>query len=634
MINLQGSFKKSMMKNWMLFILLVFGQTILWAQKPSLKKANNLFENRSYVEAANMYKQLEATPEILERLGDCFYYNGRMEQARTPYTNLYVEYRDSMPEEALFKYAQVLKGLKDYENGDQVMGEYLGYPVDTPKFSENLNGIVPYNYMIKRVSRNSSTGDFGVSYYFNKIIFSSVRNSDNPKYGWNDRPYLDLYKADMTEDFELEHIEPFSDEINTETHESNAAFSPDGLTMYFSRTNEKRVKIDGIKIATVKLFKAERVEDEWTNVTELPFSSDTYSTMHPAVSPDGITLYFSSDMPGSLGSFDIYSVEILDDGFGTPVNLGETINTKQRDQFPFMDKDNMLYFTSDGHEGLGNLDLFMSQKIDNAYTKPLNLGETINSEMDDFAFVLHENQTKGFFSSNREGGDNLYSFVRMSNTRKFAVEGEVTDKHSKELLPGTTVTLFDENGELVGQMVTGSDATYIFNTRPNTTYTIEAHKDFYIPSSQSFTTNEDGRVFFDIQLEIESYDDAEDIVVTKDDGYVYIELENIYFDLNKWEIKPQAAQVLDVLVNLLRKYPRMEVQLGAHTDNRASDLYNLRLSRNRAEATLEYIVSQGIDRNRLKSKGYGERKPLVDCGTECTEAEHSINRRCEFLILK
>jgi len=183
-------------------------------------------------------------------------------------------------------------------------------------------------------------------------------------------------------------------------------------------------------------------------------------------------------------------------------------------------------------------------------------------------------------------------------------------------------------------MVAGSKAEYFFNTRPNKKYRVEAVRDFYIPSSVEFTTNDEGKSKFSIELEVESYDDAEDIVVTKNDGYVYIELENIYFDLNKWNIKEQAAKILDVLVGLLKKYPLMEIQIGAHTDSRASEMYNLILSNNRAASTLEYLVNKGIDRKRLRSRGYGESVPLVKCGDKCTETEHSINRRCEFRILK
>src|SRR5690554_135189 len=622
------------MKNLFFLIVIILTPLTILAQRPTVKRADKLFAQKSYVEAAKMYKALKSDAHILQNLGDSYYYNHQMELARPPYTFLFTEYKDSIKSEVYFRFAQTLLAIKNYEKADEIMSEYLGYEIDTRKFIENLNNIVPYVYELKRMTPTNSTGDFGISFYGEKVVFSSPRNAENPIYKWNGKPYLDLYQASVDSNKQLVDITPFSDYINTKTHESNATFSKDGKTMYFSRTNHERVKIGDEKIATVKIFKAELVDSIWTNVVETTFSSDTYSVQHPYLNSDNSKLYFSSDMPGGFGSFDIYSVDIIGDGFSEPKNLGETINTAHREQFPFVDDNETLYFASDGHQGMGGLDIFMSQLRNQGFIKPLNLGETINSEADDFGFVYNDTLEKGYMASNREGSDNLYAFKRKDNERRFIVKGDVRDKHTKKLLPGTTVTLFDENDILVGEMVVGLNAEYVFNTKPNTKYKIEGHRALYIPTIEEFYTDDDGRLVFSIELEIESYDDAESIVVTKDDGYTYIELENIYFDLNQWDIKPQAAKTLDILVNLLNKYPRMEIQLGAHTDSRASEEYNLRLSNRRANATLEYLVENGIDRNRLRSKGFGETKPLVACGGNCSEAEHSINRRCEFLILK
>lgn len=622
------------MKKTSLFLIIIMVSLSAFGQKPNLKKANKLFENKSYVEAAKLYQMLPPSQEVLQKLGDAYYYNSQMQLARVPYSGLFTKYKDSISKEVYFRYAHALKGVKDYEKADKIMGEYLGFSLDTKRFIEHLNNIVPYNYQIKKMSQSARIGDFGISYFGDKVVFASFRNSENPNYNWNERPYLDLYKAEVSNNEELLNIQPFSEAINSKTHESNATFTSDGKTMYFSRTNDKRVEIGEELIATVKLFKAELVDTTWTHIEPLPFSSDLYSTEHPVLNNDNTKLFFASDMPGSIGSFDIFYVDVTANGFGAPVHLDGTINTIHREQFPYLDGDNTLYFASDGHQGMGGLDIFMSRQFNGVYSKPLNLGETINSELDDFGYILNEKKNIGYLSSNRSGYDNLYAFTRIENERQFTVEGDVRDKNSKNILPGTNVTLFDENGTLVGQMIVGEDAQYIFNTEPNKTYTIEGYRNFYIPTTERFTTNDDGKIIFSIELEIESYDDAEDIVVTKDDGYIYIELENIYFDFNKWDIKPEAAKTLDVLVGLLNKYPRMEIQLGAHTDSRASDLYNLRLSQNRAASTLEYLVKNGIDRQRLRSKGYGERIPLVKCGENCNEEEHSINRRCEFLILK
>ena len=623
------------MKNnfYILYFLLVC-QLIL-AQKPSIKKADELFANKAYVEAAKMYETLKQDQKLLQNLGDCYYYTGQMQFASTHYGSLFFKYKDSVKTDYYFRYANALKGIENYEKGDAIMGEYLKYAVDTKKFKEHLNNIVPFNYVIKPMTRSTTTGDFGIGFYGEKVVFASIRNNENPIYKWNDKPYLDLYEATVSKDGILENIKPFSKAINTKTHESSAIFTKDGKTMYFNRTNDEQVQVGEEKFASVKLFKAELVENEWANITELPFSSDQFSTEHPTLSVDEKKLYFSSDRPGSIGSFDIYVVDILEDGtFSEPQNLGNNINTIQREQFPFMAEDETFYFASDGLQGLGGLDIFMARIYDGVFGKPINLGETLNSGMDDFAYVLKPNDSIGYFASNRKGTDVLYTFKREENERRFIVEGDVRDKNTKELLPGTTVTLYDMDDKLIGQLVVGENADYVFNSEPNTKYKIVADRDFYASKTEIFETTDDGRVRFSVELEIESYDDAEEIIVTKEDGLVYIQLENIYFDLDKWDIKPEAANTLNVLVEIMKKYPRMVIELGAHTDSRASDAYNLRLSHNRANSTLEYLVTNGIQRNRMRSKGYGERVPLISCGDKCSEVEHSINRRVEFIVLK
>lgn len=613
------------------FLLL---SSFVGAQNGSKQKADKLFDKKAYVEAAAIYKALEPTKDILQNLGDCYYFNSEMESAVKAYTQLFSKYKDNLDKEVYFRFGHALMGIKDYERSDQIMTEYLGTAVNTNKFIDRLSKVLPYEYELKRMSNSASTGDFGITFYGEKVVFASLRNKEGKQYHWNNQPYLDLFEATVTEEYVLENIKPFSEEINTKTHESNATFSSDGKTMYFSRTNIKRVKIEDKKVATVKIFKAQYIDSIWTNVEEVPFSSDLYSTQHPVLNKENTRLYFASDMPGSVGSFDIYYVDILEEGYGEPVNLGSVVNTKHREQFPFIAPDSTLYFASDGHQGFGGLDVFMTRSTEGVYIAPLNLGGTLNSSKDDFGYILKEEDQKGYVSSNREGLDNLYCVKRKESDVEYLVEGKVIDKTTKELLPETLVTLYDEDGNLIGEMTVGEDATYSFNVSPNKTYKIEGKRDFYVPSTQEFTTNELGKTEYDIELEIVSYDVAEEVVVTREDGRQYVELENIYFDLDKWDIKPQAAQQLDLLVELMQKYPDMQVQLGAHTDSRSSSMYNLRLSQNRADAALEYLVSKGIAQDRLEPIGFGEEIQLVKCGENCTELEHSINRRVEFVIIK
>ena len=638
MINHHDSFKMKMMKK-LYYILFVFCSiTTLFAQKKvSVKQANSLFDSRSYVKAAEAYEQLPQTKQNLQNLGDCYYYNFQMNNAIRAYGQLFFTFKDSVKKEVFFRYANALKGTKDYEKGDAIMSEYIGFEQNTTQFMKNVTRNTPNSFKLQMMSKNKTNGDFGISFYGDKVVFASARNVEKKAYGWNDRPYLDLFSAFVNSEGQLVKVEPFSDVINSKKHESNATFSADLKTIYFNRTGEKQVKVGDEKVAMVKIYKAELVNDKWANITMLPFSNDFYSVEHPFLTKDGKKLYFSSDMPGSLGSFDIYVVDVNEDGtYSQPRNLGETINTNQREQFPFLTDDGTLYFASDGHQGNGNLDIFMSLKIsDTEFDKPLNLGSTINSEMDDFNFILDEKKNQGYFASNRTGDDNLYTFIKVENELQYLVEGEVRDMKSMQLLPGSIVKLFNEEGNLLEEIVVGKDGSFTFNTEPDKKYKIMAFKDFYIPAEATFDTSKKGKVYIDLQMKVESYYDAEDIINKKEDGTVLIDLENIYFDLDKWNIKPQAAQVLDVLIGILKKYPYMEIEIGSHTDSRASDMYNLRLSNKRAASALEYLVQNGVGRNRLRSVGYGETKPLIICPkNDCTEAEYAINRRCTFMILK
>lgn len=621
------------------YILLIFCFNLsLHAQKVSEKNADALFQSKSFVKAAQMYEQLKENLSVLQNLGDCYYFNSQMKDAVRVYGKLFLTNKAAVIPEYYFKYAHALLGTADYAKADLIMGEYLKYPVDTKNFISNLSNNIPYKYEVQPLDKNTSNGDFGISFYNDKVAFASTRNAGPQSYGWNDKPYLDLFSATVDADGTLTDITPFPKEINTPTHESSATFTQDGLTMYFNRTNDKKVKAGKFEVAEIKIYKAEFIAGTWTNIKELPFCSNNFSTEHPVLSKDGKKLYFSSDMPGTIGSFDIFVVDVNPDGtFGLPQNLGKAVNTIHREQFPSISDDNStLYFASDGHQGMGGLDIFMSKSYEGVFAKPLNLGETINSNYDDFAYVVDEKNNKGYVSSNRKGSDNLYSFKRIENETGYKIEGEVKDKNTKNILPGTTVSLYDDKNILIGQLVVGVAGDYSFNTEPNKKYKIQAVKDFYIPHSEEVTTDQEGKLHYVIELFMECYDDAEEIVTIRNDGKVQIVLENIYFDLNKWDIKPEAATVLNVLVGLLNKYPTMEVELGAHTDSRASNIYNLMLSKRRAASTLEYLAKNGINAKRLRPKGYGEAIPLVKCGETklCTEQEHSINRRCEFIVIK
>lgn len=619
-----------------IIVITICLSNFVFSQNSKAKKANKLFAARAYVKAAELYEEVPESTEVLQNLGDCYYFNGFMDKASSVYSRALKGQTINPSSPTYFRFAHALYGIKKIHKADSVMSLFKGSIVDTPRLKSALKLGAPFHYTVEMISSGNSNGDFALGYFGDQVSFASLRNEGSKTYKWNEKPYLDIFTADYTEEGNLENITALSNTINTNTHESNAVLSKDGKTLYFSRTNKKRNVIDDQKIAVVKLYKATLIEGEWNEVEELPFSSDLYSVLHPALNDDDSKLYFSSDMPGGQGSFDIYYVDIFSDGqYGSPINLGSSINTPHREQFPFISKDATLYFASEGHQGFGGLDIFMCEfNIDgNTFDTPLNLGENINTGKDDFSFVVNSNKNTGFLSSNRSGYDNLYQFTREKNDRTFIVEGTVKDKNSKLVLPGTMITLFDKNNNALDSVKVGEDGRYKFYTKPATTYKIDGFKPLYIPTVVGFDTDDSGKIELDIELELESYDDAEEIVVEKD-GYVFIQLENIYFELDKWNIVPQAASTLNVLVDLMKKYPRMEVKLSAHTDTRSSYEYNMTLSNNRAKSAMEYIVSKGINQSRLTSEGYGETQLLIDCGDNCTEDEHSINRRCEFMITK
>ena len=616
----------------------LFVTGMIFSQSSNSKKADKLFTLRAYKEAAEIYETSEHTKEVLQNLADSYYYNSNLEMAAKTYKELFEKFGDSLDKGYAFRYGQTLKGTKSYGSADEYLSKYYGKSIQTELFIEENNKTTPHVFSLRELETQNSSGDFGISFYAeNKVAFASTRNSSSPNYVWNGLPYLDLYSATMSSNGSLENIVPFPETINTDTHESNAVFTKDGKTMYFNRTNNTRKKTDEDRIAHIKIYKAELIDGVWTNVSALPFTSNAYSTEHPALSNDEKTLYFASDMPGTLGSFDIYKVAINDDGsYGEPINLGSVINTEQREQFPFISDYNVLYFSSIGHEGFGGLDVFRSNLVNGEFDKPVNLGGSINSSMDDFAYVINEKTNKGFMSSNRTGVDKLFSLNREENIlTKYQVEGLVQDKNSKNLLPGALITLFDESGKVLQETRVAEDAYYLFKIEPNKKYKVKGAMKAYIPQEVEFSTDSSGKVQHNIYLSLESFADAEARVKKDEKGDVKIELDKIYFDFNKSNIRDDAGATLNVLVDLMKKYPSMEVEVSAHTDARGNDQYNLSLSKRRAASTLEYLVSQGIERNRLRSVGYGETKPLNKC-TEpnmCEEEEYDVNRRCEFTIL-
>lgn len=626
-----------------LLILLILPLSTQLSVAQNLKRANHLFEKRAYLNAAELFLNEEPkSQEVLEKLADCYYFNTKMKEAELYYKMLLQTYEANVDATYLFRYSQALKGVKNFTEADKWHQKYLekkqmasAEKQETLPFFDSLNSEIRKPYDVGTISINSKYSDFGAAYLGEKVVFSSARNKGK-LYLWNNQPYLDLFEAKIDGNNDLTNVNPFSSSINTKMHESNAVFTKDGKTMYFTRNNSDSGKKnrDKIKVTHLKIYKAQFVNNKWTNIAELPFNSNDYSSEHPALSPDEKQLYFASDMPGTIGSFDLFVVDINADGtYGTPKNLGPKINTEQREQFPFVSSDNILYFASDGHFGMGGLDIFKSEISDEKFFAAINLSNVINSNLDDFAFVIDENNEKGYFSSNRDGGmgdDDIYQFTK---EKTYNIHGLVQDKNSLQPLPNTLVTLFDENHNLLKEMTVGEDAKYSFDIENNKSYKIRGSLKLYVPSEVEFSANAKGDINKNILLLIESYDDAEQNIVTES-GKTLIKINPIYFDFDKWNIRPDAALELNNVVALMKKHSEMQLKIGAHTDARGSDSYNLKLSDRRAKSVLDYLIGQGILENRLKSEGFGESQPLNNCvePNMCSEEAYSINRRCEFVL--
>lgn len=509
------------------------------------------------------------------------------------------------------------------------------------------------DYRIKNLDVNTKYSDFGTTLFNGEAVFASARPSENKSTGnWtNGQPYLELFKGGVDGNGEIIDPKPFSNNLNTKYHESNLIFTKDGKTVYFTRNNyfQKRYGKDSLGWNNLKLFRAD-VDDtgHYTNVTELPFNDDNYSVGHPALSPDERTLYFTSDMPGSMGGTDIFKASVSPDGtYGSPINLGAQVNTSGNEMFPFITESGKMYYSSNGKGGFGGLDVYVTP-ISNLNSAPVRLSAPINSSQDDFCFVINEDTKKGYFSSNRLGGkgdDDIYYFDELKSPDMSKVvlgcsqniSGKVRDKVNGALLPGSLVSLY-KGTQKVESVIVGSDAAFSFpKMECNTAYRVVASKDLYNGDEKSVSTT--GQADLNLSLDLSLAPDQQAVEKNKQIDncqYSLDDINTIYFDLDKYYIRSDAAAELDKIVLTMKKCPNIVIEARSHTDSRASNSYNETLSQNRAQATVDYIVSHGILANRISAKGYGETRLVNKCadGVSCTEEEHQQNRRTEFVIVR
>ncbi|MGV6827972.1 MAG: OmpA family protein [Flavobacteriales bacterium] len=590
--------------------------------------------------------------DIYEKLGDSYYFTAELPKAEKWYGLLYDSYGDQIDTEYLFRYAQCLKSIKQYEAADRIMEKLYTEKSDDDRavLFENEKNYLQLielqsgRFELSDVGINSKNSDFAPSFYQGKLVYASNREGKGVSkriHEWNNQPFLDLYVTGSDNDPSGDS-ERLSKVLNSKYHESTAVFTKDGNTVYFTRNNytKKQYKEDSHGTNLLKLYRSKKVDGDWEVAEELPFNSDEYSVAHPALSPDEKTLYFASDMPGGEGLSDLYKVEIIGDSFGTPVSLGDVINTEGRETFPFIAKNGDLYFSSDGHMGLGGLDVFVVEKQeDGTYGEGYNIGEPVNSSMDDFTFIINSTSGIGYFASNREGGlgsDDIYSFRQIEEPIKSCVQtlrGTVLDKKTQEVIANARVVLYDENGDILNETISAVDGKFNLGEVSCTTpYAVRATKEKYDPDEKSFVTSDEFSANLKLALNL---DPQPEIAVGQDLNEI-LDLNPIYFDLDKSFIRSDAEIELQKVIAFMKQYPNSKIDVRSHTDSRNTHAYNQKLSQRRNVSTLQYIIEKGgISASRLTGRGYGETQLVNACadGIECPEEMHQLNRRSEFIIV-
>ncbi len=635
-------------------LLLAF--TLVTAQNKETKKASQNFDSYAYAKAIENYQTLVdqgySTEIIYKKLGDANYLNANYIDAANWYDKLLKLEGASVDADYLYRYAQALKSTKDYKAAALWMQKYKmakGDEIRAKKIANNSNYLADIEaqsgrYDIHTISVNSASSDFAPAFKGEELVFSTARDSgivSRNLHSWNNKPFTNLYTAKYTSDGNFGEPTKLST-LNKKTHETSAVFTKDGSTVYFTRNNSVngRFSRDNKGVSRLKLFRATLNDGKWTNITELPFNSDDYSTAHPALSADERKLYFASNMPGTRGESDIFAVDIHEDGsFGTPKNMGEEINTEARETFPFVSATDVLYFASDGHQGLGGLDIFATSITNTDKLHIVNLGKPINSEQDDFAYIINEETHKGFFTSNREGGqgdDDIYSFTEKEplNFRcNTLISGIVKDKKDGSPLGSASVTLVDAQGNTMAKAISSNDGS--FTLEGDCTigeYKLIGNSEGYISGNTSFVTEKaNDREGLEILLDKVNQAAPIGSNLTK-----VLNLKPIHFDLDKAFIRPDAAVILNAVIAYMKEYPSINVQVQSHTDVRASDSYNLKLSNRRQKSTVAYLIANGIDASRLSGQGFGESQLTNDCTTKhkCNDQRHEENRRSEFIVVE
>lgn len=641
----------------LLFLTMVAFLPLTHAQ---INKANKLYRLGRYAEAIPYYtKEVEKENDsrqkaaAITRLADCYRFTNNAGKASEWYLNA-VQLENADPLNYLY-YGLTLQSTGNYLNAKSAFLKYSqlipGDPrgniyADACDLPEKWEGISPGFEIQNMASLNSEWSDFGPSYYKDGIIITSERREnylENSAYGKANNSYLDMYFAKLeNSDYPfggVKEVHPFVKKFNRPYNDGPAAFSArDGIIYITHSYNDRTAEKNHIKNHLLKIFYARANGKNWSGEKPFFLNNKNYSVAHPGLTADGRTIFFSSDMPGGFGSFDIWFCKWENGKWSNPENAGNEVNTFGNEVFPFILNDSTLYFASGGLPGYGGLDIFESKKKSGRWQTPVNLKEPVNSSYDDFSFILDSGGNQGFFSSNRPeglGSDDLYACKRLpvkhdarpvlvARPKAFYISGYVKDMNSLAPVSGATIYLLNTKTDKVKMLRTNTDGFYKSAVDTSAVYLVKATKINNLPDCFSFKPAVNTAAWMKA---------PRDMLLNKFEVSKVFKLENFYFDLDKWNIRPDVAPELDKLAKIMLENP-VSVEIGSHTDCHGSIEDNDVLSQKRAESAVKYLIQKGISKDRLAAKGYGERKLTNRCsdGVECTPAEHQANRRTEFKI--
>lgn len=602
------------------------------AQTKNTAKADKLYESYQYVSAIDAYLKLaeskQADGYVYKQLADSYYKIFNTDEAAKWYAKAVETNQDA---ETYYNYAQVLKSQTKYAEANKQMDKFAALsPNDqrakdhksNPNYIPSLSKKSKLFDIFETTVNSKDQSDFAaVLSNDNMLYFVSSRNGAKKTDKWIKQPYLDIYQSVRSEDGSLSEPKAVS-ELNTPFHDGPVAISADGNTMFFARDSHsegsfEKDKKNRVKIGQQGLYKAVKVDGKWSNIEALPFNSIEYSVSNPSLSKDGKTLYFASNMPGGIGETDIWKVAVEASSYGQPQNLGAKVNTAGRETFPFITDGNILYFASSGQQGFGGLDIFKTD-FNGVVT---NIGKPVNSEKDDFAFSLNSQKNVGYFSSNRNGKDNIYSTVPVCAVEAIAL---VKNKKTGMPLSDVAVSILDEKGNVIETKQSNAAGEVKYAVDCETAYVLQAYKKEFEAASAPIAKTKSGKFSATIEL------DPVNVPVTENE----VTLNNVYFDFDRSNITQQGSRELDKLIGVMNANPNMVIYVKSHTDTNGSVAYNAKLSNERAQSTVQYIISKGISKTRVSGKGFGFSEPKIDCGENCSEEQDAQNRRSEFLIVK